>query len=102
MGLGLAPSTLFCRNLNTERIRMENGEVAVLYSDGVTEAMNAHRQEFGEDAFAAAVVAAREGTAIEIRDKVLEEIGRFRGSAPVHDDITVVVIKAGAAAVGAS
>lgn len=102
MGLGLAPSSLFCKNLSTERIRMETGEVAVLYSDGVTEAMNAQRQEFGEDTFARAVVAARDGTAIEIRDKVLEEIGRFRGSAPVHDDITVVVIKAGAATGAAS
>lgn len=102
MGLGLTPSSLFCKNISTERIQMKRGEIAVLYSDGVTEAMNSHRQEFGDETFARAVVDARAGTAIEIRDRVLEDIGRFRGHAPVHDDITLVVIKAGAAATEAA
>lgn len=95
MGLGLAPSTLFRRKLTATTVEMQPGDVAVLYSDGVTEAMNLRREEFGEERFAKVVTAGRGGTAIEIRDRVIEEIQRFQAGAEVHDDITVLVLKAG-------
>lgn len=94
LGLGLAPSTLFRRKLTAATLTMQPGDVAVLYSDGVTEAMNLNREEFGEARFAEAVAARRERTAIEIRDMVVEEILRFQAGAEVHDDITVLVLKA--------
>lgn len=101
MGLGLTPSSVFCRNLSTERVALKPGDVAVLYSDGVTEAMNPQREEYGEDRFAEAVVSARKGSAVEIRDHILREIEQFREGAAVHDDITVVVMKTGEPAAGA-
>ncbi|MDZ7637677.1 MAG: PP2C family protein-serine/threonine phosphatase [Bryobacterales bacterium] len=94
MGLALAPSQVFCRNLSAATVKMQPGEVAVLYSDGVTEAMNGKREEFGEDRFAQVVANERSRTAIEIRDQVMDEIQRFQAGAAVHDDITVLVLKA--------
>lgn len=94
MGLGLTPSTLFRQKLTASTVRMHPGDVAVLYSDGVTEAMNPRREEFGEERFASVVAAGRASTAIEIRDLVMEEIHRFQAGAEVHDDITVLVLKA--------
>jgi sigma-B regulation protein RsbU (phosphoserine phosphatase) len=49
--IGLIPSTvsdIACENL-------EDGDVLVLYTDGVTEAMNSHEQEFGIDRLSALV-----------------------------------------------
>lgn len=94
MGLGLAGSALFCRNLDSAKSPMRDGDVAVLYSDGVTEAMNPAREEFGEERFAATVVALRTKSALDIRDGVMEAIQQFQRGAPVHDDITVMVLKA--------
>ena len=94
MGLGLAGSALFCRNLDSASCPMRNGDVAVLYSDGVTEAMNPAREEFGEERFAATVAALKTRSALEIRDGVMEAIQQFQCGAPVHDDITVMVLKA--------
>ncbi|MCC6264935.1 MAG: PP2C family protein-serine/threonine phosphatase [Bryobacterales bacterium] len=94
MGLGLTPSTFFRQKLTAATVRMQPGDVAVLYSDGVTEAMNPRREEFGEARFANVVAAARASTAIEIRDRVMEEILRFQLGAEVHDDITMLVLKA--------
>ncbi len=95
LGLGLTPSSLFRQKLSAATVRMHTGDVAVLYSDGVTEAMNPRREEFGEERFAGVVTTARASTAIEIRDRVMDEIRRFQAGAEVHDDITVLVIKAG-------
>ncbi len=93
MGLGLAPSSLFRQKLSTTAVKMQPGDVAILYSDGVTEAMNLRREEFGEERFAKVVAAGRRSTAIEIRDLVMDEIQRFQAGAEVHDDITVLVLK---------
>ncbi|MCZ2153846.1 MAG: PP2C family protein-serine/threonine phosphatase [Bryobacterales bacterium] len=98
LGLGLAPSSLFRQKLSAATLRMQPGDVAVLYSDGVTEAMNSNREEFGEARFAEVVTAKRERTAIEIRDLIVEEILRFQAGAEVHDDITVLVLKVNGAA----
>ncbi|MCW5964488.1 MAG: PP2C family protein-serine/threonine phosphatase [Bryobacterales bacterium] len=93
MGLGLAPSGIFCRRLNTAQVRLAPGDVAVLYSDGVNEAMNRDREEFGEDRLARVVSSAVGETAESIRDRILASILEFQAGVPVHDDITIMVLR---------
>lgn len=93
MGLGLAPSGIFCRRLSTAHVRLAPGDVAVLYSDGVNEAMNRDREEFGEERLARVVSSAVGEAAETIRDRILSAILDFQAGVPVHDDITIVVLK---------
>jgi serine phosphatase RsbU (regulator of sigma subunit) len=93
MGAGLMPSSTFQRRLSSAHVKLAVGDVAVLYSDGVTEAMNRHREEFGEDRLAAVVSSAVTESAIHIRDGILAAIAEFQAGTPAHDDITVVVLK---------
>lgn len=93
MGLGLAPSAIFCRRLSTATVSLAPGDVAVLYSDGVTEAMNRKREEFGEDRLVSVVEASVSAKADDICQEILHAIQTFQDGAPVHDDITVMVLK---------
>ncbi len=93
MGLGLAPTGVFCLRLSTAQVRLALGDVVVLYSDGVTEAMNRNRDEFGEDRFAEVVSLAAHEPAESIRDRVLAAIQDFQAGVAVHDDITIMVLK---------
>ncbi|WP_437774815.1 SpoIIE family protein phosphatase [Sorangium sp. So ce1097] len=70
---------------------LEDGDVLVLYSDGVTEARNAHREQFGLERLCAAVESAQSAPVEAIRDRILREVDGWCPSP--DDDITVVVAR---------
>jgi phosphoserine phosphatase RsbU/P len=69
------------------------GQILVLYTDGISEAMNTELAEFGEQRLLESVQALANGSAQEIVDGLLQREEEFRGSAAPHDDQTLVVIK---------
>ena len=75
-------------------VKLAAGDVVVLSSDGVVEAMNPRGRLFGEKRFLELVRAHRDLSASEIIDKIIAGVTEFIGPAPQHDDITLVVIKA--------
>lgn len=69
------------------------GDVIVLYTDGVTEAMDRDGELFG-DAALARVLASHHGLdAAGIRERVVRDVKTFVGDAEPHDDMTMVVLK---------
>ena len=69
------------------------GDVIVIYSDGVTEAMNAAEEEFEEARLQAVVREYRDVTATALIDAIVTAINRHAAGAPQADDITIVVIR---------
>ncbi len=69
------------------------GDVVILYSDGVTEAMNQSEQEFGDDRLRAVLASNSDKGAREISEAVVRAVDEFREDAPSSDDITLVVLK---------
>ena len=76
-----------------ETITMHPGGLLVAYSDGVTEAMNAKKQQFQEKRLMNVILKHRNLSATEIIDAILEAVKKHILSHPQFDDITVVVIK---------
>jgi sigma-B regulation protein RsbU (phosphoserine phosphatase) len=72
-------------------ITLEEGDVLVLYTDGVTEAMDGDRRQFGLDRLAGVVEEIGAAPVDEIQRHILAEVARW--SAQQDDDITVVVIR---------
>ena len=85
--LGLLPRARFEQGVE----RLEQGDVLVLYSDGVVEAANAKGEEFGEDRLIAAVEPAADPR--EIRDSILRAVRAFTGSDVLADDQTLLAIR---------
>jgi serine phosphatase RsbU (regulator of sigma subunit) len=73
------------------------GDVIVLYTDGMTEAMNVDGDLFGDAALAASVADHAGVSAADLRDAVLADVRRFVGRADQHDDMTMVIAKVAAA-----
>ncbi|MEP7220049.1 MAG: SpoIIE family protein phosphatase, partial [Bacteroidota bacterium] len=63
------------------------------YSDGVSEAVNEVREEFGDGRLHDIIAQASDPGAEALRDRLLENVEKFRGGAVQNDDITLVVIK---------
>ncbi|MBZ5636266.1 MAG: PP2C family protein-serine/threonine phosphatase [Acidobacteriia bacterium] len=96
--LGLLPQARFEQGVE----RLERGDVLVLYSDGVIEAVNATGEEFGEQRLIAAVESCPQGEPAEIRDRILHSVRAFTGSDVLVDDQTLLAIRYRGAAVAAS
>lgn len=71
------------------------GDVIVLYTDGITEAMDVTGELFTDAALSQVIVAHHALDALGIRERVLREVRAFVGDAEPHDDMTMVVVKVG-------
>lgn len=72
---------------------LEPGDVVVLYSDGVTEAVDGSDEEFGEERLVDLVQRFRRASAGKIRELIMEAVNRHAAGRPPHDDITLLVLK---------
>ncbi len=70
------------------------GDVLLVYTDGVVEARDPRSRFYGLERLVAEAARTRGGTAAEIRDAVFLDLERFRGSASLRDDVTLVVVRA--------
>jgi len=73
------------------------GDVLIMFSDGLVEATNADGEEFGEARLAGLVREHWRQPAAEIRDRILEQVHEFIGRRPLDDDLTLLVVKGGTA-----
>ena len=79
------------------RLTLSPGDVVVLYTDGITEAVDAQQEEmFGEDRLAATVLQVVERDPDAILAHVLQAVERFAGRTTYDDDASLVVLKVAA------
>lgn len=72
---------------------LEPGATLVVVSDGVTEAFDPFGDEFGEARLAILVREIGDASPDTICHRIVDAVRRHRGTAPVHDDVTVLVLK---------
>ena len=69
------------------------GDILIFYSDGISEARNHSLQEYQTERLEEIVIKNRQKSAPEIQKAILDDIHRFVGRAPQHDDMTIIVVK---------
>jgi serine phosphatase RsbU (regulator of sigma subunit) len=74
-------------------IPLQPGDVFVLFTDGITEAMNAQMDLFGEDRLRGLIEEHAELSSEELRERILREVEAFVGEADPHDDMTMILLK---------
>jgi sigma-B regulation protein RsbU (phosphoserine phosphatase) len=76
-----------------ETIQLENGDVLVAYTDGVTESLNSQGIEFGEERLRSLITTSSYLSARQIVERVIATVKNWQGGAPQYDDITLIVAK---------
>ncbi|MDX1613904.1 MAG: GAF domain-containing SpoIIE family protein phosphatase [Candidatus Promineifilaceae bacterium] len=79
--------------LGEDTVDIVSGDVLVLYTDGVTEAMNADKDEFGLERLRRIIAKTADRSARAIRDAIVEEVKAFTEDVAQSDDLTLVIIK---------
>ncbi len=73
-----------------ETVEIERGDLLCVYSDGITEALDAADEEFGLDRLCRLMTAQAPG---EICEKVFDAVAAFAGDVPQYDDQTLLLLK---------
>jgi sigma-B regulation protein RsbU (phosphoserine phosphatase) len=72
---------------------MKAGDVLVLYTDGITEILDANGDEFGEERLERLVIVNASYNAEEIKDRIMDSVSDFSQDGTPYDDETLVVVK---------
>jgi sigma-B regulation protein RsbU (phosphoserine phosphatase) len=76
-----------------KHLQINAGDLLALYSDGVTEAYDEDENEWGDERLLACLRSVKGESLPTIVTQIFEEIDRFAGAAPQHDDITILIFK---------
>lgn len=93
LGLGLDAGPLFAKTLGVERLRLQPGDVFVLYTDGVVESRRDDGEEYGYDRLINALREYRHEDATAIHNALMADLDGFIGQCTYTDDLTLLILK---------
>ncbi len=77
-----------------ETVQLLSGDLLVMFTDGVSEAMNRNAEEYGEPRLEEVLKGSRGKSAQEVLDAIHNDVKIHTGGHPQSDDITLLVLKA--------
>jgi serine phosphatase RsbU (regulator of sigma subunit) len=83
----------FAELLEERTLPIGPGDLFVLFTDGITEAMNEEFGLFGEERFGQLLEEHRSLPSQDLRERILVDVDAFVGDAEQHDDMTVVLLR---------
>ena len=92
MAVGLVEGELFDLIQEAE-IQLEPGDLTLLYTDGLFEAVNGASEEYGRERLIERLAKGHAERAQPLLDDLVGEVEAFAGGVPQHDDITLVALR---------
>lgn len=93
LGLGLTKNASFDDNIKEVKLDLAEGDILVLYTDGIVEALNETHQFYGGSRLLKQLKNQKNKTSREILDVLSNDVSSFIGTAKQHDDMTIMVVK---------
>ena len=87
--LGVMPEAEY----GEETIHLVSGDLVLLYTDGVTEAINPDEEQFGEERLIETASASLDLPPAEIVERVRDAVMAFSGDEPQFDDLTLMILR---------
>jgi len=92
-GSGMPVGLFAAASYDDEHTRLEPGDVLVVYSDGVTEALNMAGEEYSDDRLAEVTQAHRTAPLDDFVQRIVSSVQTFASGASQSDDVTVLVLR---------
>jgi sigma-B regulation protein RsbU (phosphoserine phosphatase) len=90
---GLVVGAFAFASYEESSLQLMDGDVLLLYTDGISEPENEYGEEFGEERLKALLLANADKDAREIADKIVEAVRDWVGKAEQFDDITLLIVR---------
>jgi serine phosphatase RsbU (regulator of sigma subunit)/uncharacterized membrane protein affecting hemolysin expression len=88
--IGVVPDWCYEEN---EKTGLEKGQVIVISTDGINEALNPQNEMYGKEPVLDTIRKNKNGTAEQILEAIIADLNRFRKGLDLQDDVTLIVIK---------
>jgi sigma-B regulation protein RsbU (phosphoserine phosphatase) len=82
----------FCTYEET-KLRLEPGDLLVLFTDGITEPENEYGEMYGEDRLADLICRNAQSSDDEIIGEIMQSVRQWTGSDELQDDMTLVLMR---------
>jgi len=90
------PLGMFCdAEFSSQRVKLDDGDSLLLFTDGVTEAVNSDGDEFGSARLCSAINGHNFGHPNELISRCSGELANWRGAAERNDDLTMLALRFG-------
>ncbi|MCV9388085.1 GAF domain-containing SpoIIE family protein phosphatase [Reichenbachiella ulvae] len=93
LGLGILRNSNFHKYVQVNDFEYKKDDVLVLYTDGVTEACNADKEQFGTERLLSALTKHADQPPKNIQQGIINELYEFCGKRSLDDDYTLVILK---------
>jgi sigma-B regulation protein RsbU (phosphoserine phosphatase) len=94
MAGGIVLGMMSGMHFESATIQVEEGDWIVMFTDGITEAMNPAEEEFGEKRLLELIRSSVKVTTRDMLDGIVTQVEEFAAGAPQADDITLVTLHA--------
>ena len=75
------------------RVQLQPGDVLVIFTDGLVEAINDSEEEYRESRLLASIESAANESSEAMLKRIMAGVNAFAGAARQHDDITCLVLR---------
>ena len=93
LGLGILRDGEFTGYLETKKVIYKQGDIILLYTDGIVEAVNKKRELFGYERLRKALETVADKDVEEIRSHLISVLYDYTGNERIDDDYTLLIIK---------
>ena len=93
MALGMVPPELFEEMIEDCESSFERNDMLVLYTDGVTEAANHEKEEFGTNRLSELLATSSKSSAKDFNRMLVNKLDEFSSTESERDDITLLTVK---------
>lgn len=88
-GIGIVPKVEFTE----QQVEMQNGDLLLIYSDGLSEARNQMGEFFGEQRIAGLLPSLRGYSSTKAGERILTSVYNFLNGTPLQDDLTLIILQ---------
>ena len=93
LGIGLIRNNQYKNYVSVNKINYHDGDLLVLYTDGITEAKNEQKEEYGYDRLKKALIENTQESLNTIKERIIESVHDFNGESKLDDDYTLLILK---------
>lgn len=79
--------------MDTLHFQIKKDDILILYTDGITEAMNRINEEFGKDGIIQSALKVRDKSSDHIRSTIIKSCLNHMGHEKPYDDMSIMIIK---------
>ncbi|NOX89969.1 MAG: SpoIIE family protein phosphatase [Calditrichaeota bacterium] len=93
IAVGLDQGPIFEKMLEEQTLSINQGDVLLFYTDGLSEAMNKNNEEYGEERLAQILMKNGQQSVETLTKILIDDIFKFVENQSLHDDLTLILLK---------